>query len=70
MSRLPYAAVTLLFLAAYASTEGLNSTETDYDADSCDLQESCALHDEAGPWSALLQEWAVTASDYHGRHGE
>ncbi|XP_075979685.1 uncharacterized protein LOC142978926 [Anticarsia gemmatalis] len=61
-----HAAVALLIVSCHVHAED-SAEVTD---STCGLDEqTCALHDEAGPWSALLREWALTATEHQGRHG-
>lgn len=56
--------VLLLALVSFAAAD--DDGEVD---NTCGLDEdTCELHDEAGPWSALLREWTLSTTENH-RHG-
>lgn len=58
------AVVVLLCLAANVNPDDSREMST------CGLDETtCSLDDEAGPWTGLLREWALTATE-NNRHGK
>ncbi|CAB3227596.1 unnamed protein product [Arctia plantaginis] len=63
--RLLSTAVVLLLFAVNVNPDDSSETTNG----TCSLDETtCALDDEAGPWTGLLREWALTGTE-NSRHG-
>ncbi|CAB3227599.1 unnamed protein product [Arctia plantaginis] len=64
--RLLSTAVVLLLFAVNVNPDDSSETTNG----TCSLDETtCALDDEAGPWTGLLREWALTGTE-NSRHGK
>ncbi|PZC76488.1 hypothetical protein B5X24_HaOG204508 [Helicoverpa armigera] len=68
MSLLSLAALGVLCLAGAGSAKDSNSTVVDERW--CGVEQTtCGLHDDDGPWMAMLQQWALETQGSNERHG-
>ncbi|XP_049697721.2 uncharacterized protein LOC110377652 isoform X2 [Helicoverpa armigera] len=68
MSLLSLAALGVLCLAGAGSAKHSNSTVVDERW--CGVEQTtCGLHDDDGPWMAMLQQWALETHGTNERHG-